>query len=316
MDPGGITDAVRLMTVHKSKGLEFRIVIVLLSESGSKGLSPIVFHEADGMELLHITAGIARRSRVLGEIYRNERLKALTDTLNGLYVVLTRAKDELYVVAMAARDEAKVPCSLLTPCTASDADLPMADPEKPEMIEQIVLPTLHALRRHAGPVREEKLGFDETRRGDTLHAVLAQLEFVEGNLIDCVDAALARTGIPEAGRAEARRLLVAFLADSGILAYFQHAPGRRVMNEQEFTNRSGDLFRADRVVVDDAGVTVIDYKTGGQHDEEQYRTQISNYMDIAGEVLGARNVTGCIAYVDLKKLAYVVPGRTEKGRIP
>ncbi len=184
------------------------------------------------------------------------------------------------------------------------------------MIERIVLPTLHALRRHAGPVREEKLGFEETRRGDTLHAVLAQLEFVEGNLIDCVDAALARTGIPEAGRAEARRLLVAFLADSGILAYFQHAPGRRVMNEQEFTNRSGDLFRADRVVVDDAGVTVIDYKTGGQHDEEQYRTQISNYMDIAGEVLGARNVTGCIAYVDLKKLAYVVPGRTEERSNP
>ena len=316
MDPGGVADAVRLMTVHKSKGLEFRIVIVLLSESGAKGFSPIVRNGAEGVELLHVTSASARRSSVLADIYRNECLKALTDMLNGLYVVLTRAKDELYVVAMTAREKAKVPCSLLMPRAVSDADLPLAEPEMPELTEPIILPTPHAQRRHTRPVREKKLGFEETRRGDALHSVLAQLEFVEGNLTDCVEAALARAGLPEAGRDEATKLLAGFLANSGILPYFQRAPGRRVMNEQEFTNRSGDLFRADRVVVDDAGVTVIDYKTGGDHDEELYRAQIKNYMDIAREVLGARSVTGCIAYVDLKKLAYVGPGRAEGDRFP
>ncbi len=131
MDPGGITDAVRLMTVHKSKGLEFRIVIVLLSESGSKGLSPIVFHEADdGMELLHITAGIARRSRCSERSTANRAPQGPDGHAQRTLCRADQSEGRVVCVAMAARDEAKVPCSLLTPCTASDADLPMADPEK------------------------------------------------------------------------------------------------------------------------------------------------------------------------------------------
>ncbi|RPH38189.1 hypothetical protein EHM92_00660 [bacterium] len=318
MDPGDTADAVRLMTVHKSKGLEFRVVIVLLSEYWPKGFSPIVHSEGEEIELLHISAASIKRSPWLAEIYDDRRLQGLTDMLNGLYVVLTRARDELYVVGISSADKARVPCSLLQPCSVSEADLPQADEarrtEESHRPEQVISPTLHALRRHVGPVREEKLGFDETSRGDALHTVLAQLQYVEGDAAACVDAALARTGFPAAGRDEAKKLLTSFLEESGILEHFQPVPGRRILNEQEFTSRTGDLFRADRVVIDSGEVTVIDYKTGREHDEEQYRLQIRNYMDIAAEVLGKRTIRGCIAYVDLKKLAYVSSGKTEGNR--
>jgi ATP-dependent exoDNAse (exonuclease V) beta subunit len=107
-----------------------------------------------------------------------------------------------------------------------------------------------------------------------------------------------------------------FLSESGILEHFRPFEGRRVLNEQELTNGTGDLFRADRLVIDEDHVTVIDYKTGREHNEEQYRQQLRNYMRLVSEVLGVQNVWGCIAYVDLKKLLYIDAGTQEGGRTP
>lgn len=316
VDSGNVADAVRLMTVHKSKGLEYPVVIVLLPEYTPKGFSPIVYNNGEEIELLHINGSTARRSPLLGAIYNEQRLKGLTDMLNALYVVLTRAEEELYVVGVSAKDEAKIPCSLLLPSSITEDDFARLENEPREKkdarrTDLLITPTVHALRRHVGPVRDEKLGFDETRRGDAVHAVLAQMRLVEGDPGASIEAALYRAGIPETAREDVRVLLEAFLHESGIFEHFRPIPGRRVLNEQEFSSRSGDLFRADRVVIDDDKVTVIDFKTGREHDEEQYRIQIRKYMQLACEVFDVQNVLGCIAYVDLKRLSYVHPGGIE-----
>jgi ATP-dependent helicase/nuclease subunit A len=313
LDAGSSADAVRLMTVHKSKGLEYPIVIVLLPEYMPRGLSTIVHTDGEELELLHIVSDDTKRSPELERLYRERRLQGLTDQLNALYVVLTRAKDELYVIAVSAGEKAKIPCSLLTPSAIVEEDLPRAK-TKPALPSLTIRPSVHALRRHVGPVREEKLGFDETQRGEAVHAVLSRLEFIEGDPVAAVEQALLREGYPDAEKNEVKNVLCAFLEESGILKYFRPKAGRRVLNEQEFTGRTGDLFRADRVVIDEDKVTVVDYKTGGEHSEEKYRLQIRNYVNIASEVLGPRSVTGCIAYVDMKKLAYVDPGRLAGDR--
>jgi ATP-dependent helicase/nuclease subunit A len=316
VDSGSATDAVRLMTVHKSKGLEFPLVIVLLSEYRPRGFSPILYTHGDEIELLHVTSSTAKRSPLLDRVYSDQRIKGLTDMLNSLYVALTRAKDELYVLAVSSGEEARVPCSLVSAQPAAEESLPPARKETPEASEELLQPSPHAVRRHSVPVREEKLGFEETRRGDALHAVLAQLEFVEGDVGECLDDALLRVGVPDGDREGAKMVLHDFLSESGILEHFRPLAGRRVMNEQELTNGTGDLFRADRLVIDEDHVTVIDYKTGREHNEEQYRQQLRNYMRLVSEVLGVQNVRGCIAYVDLKKLLYIDAGSQEGGRTP
>jgi ATP-dependent helicase/nuclease subunit A len=317
VDSEETADAVRLMTVHKSKGLEFRIVIVLLSEAGTRGADPIVLSKEDGIELLHVSSKLKDRSAELEEIYADQRMKGLTDTLNALYVVLTRAEDELYVIALSAKKEPKVPCSLLTPSEIPAGSLPRADEKrrvKGGSPEQLIRPSVHAMRRHVGPVRDEKLGFDETRRGDALHLVLAQLDFVDGSTRACVEAAVAHVGSSGFDPGETCAIITAFLDESGIMEHFRPLPGRRVLNEQEFVSRNGDLYRADRVVVDEGAVTVIDFKSGREHDEDKYRQQIGNYMEMAAEVFGTRNVKGCIAYVDLRKITGVSLSETVGGR--
>ncbi len=48
-------------------------------------------------------------------------------------------------------------------------------------------------------------------------------------------------------------------------AYEDLAPASQVLIEAEFIDKTGSLFRMDRVLVDKDAVTVIDFKTGGEN---------------------------------------------------
>jgi ATP-dependent exoDNAse (exonuclease V) beta subunit len=52
----------------------------------------------------------------------------------------------------------------------------------------------------------------------------------------------------------------------------------------------------DKVVVDTDVVTVLDFKTGEEQNE--YATQVRNYIAILREVFPGRAVKGMLAYVD------------------
>jgi ATP-dependent exoDNAse (exonuclease V) beta subunit len=60
------------------------------------------------------------------------------------------------------------------------------------------------------------------------------------------------------------------------------------------------------VIVDEDRVTVLDYKTGGEELEEEYRVQVAAYMQLARDVYPGRAVEGMIIYVDKKKAVRVV----------
>ena len=83
-------DAVRVMTMHKSKGLQFPVVIVPWHHFASRADSPAVETHVDGLTVL------APRGPASGY----EHYKALADNareaLHLLYVAWTRAEEELY----------------------------------------------------------------------------------------------------------------------------------------------------------------------------------------------------------------------------
>ena len=75
------------------------------------------------------------------------------------------------------------------------------------------------------------------------------------------------------------------------------------MNEQEFVNPVGRLFRMDRIIVEADAVTVIDFKTGD--DKDTYTDQIHGYMDILQNFYPDRTLHGVLAFVDRKKLRVI-----------
>ncbi|MDR1161494.1 MAG: UvrD-helicase domain-containing protein, partial [Tannerellaceae bacterium] len=100
-------NAVRILTVHKSKGLGFRVVIIPFGdwEIDHKPTKQVVMwckpHEAP-FNQLHLTPvryGPKLAKTIFANDYFEERLHACIDNLNTLYVAFTRAKEELIVFA-------------------------------------------------------------------------------------------------------------------------------------------------------------------------------------------------------------------------
>jgi ATP-dependent helicase/nuclease subunit A len=100
-------DAVNLMTVHASKGLEFPIVFVVNMAKGASGpprpMRVIVDADAEGDPLASVTVG-----PFVSEMDEAERLREKHETKRLLYVALTRARDRLYL-ASALKDGVMAP---------------------------------------------------------------------------------------------------------------------------------------------------------------------------------------------------------------
>jgi ATP-dependent exoDNAse (exonuclease V) beta subunit len=94
-----------------------------------------------------------------------------------------------------------------------------------------------------------------------------------------------------------------FLRLPEIAPFFARVESRKIMNEQEFVNPDGRLFRMDRIVVDTDAVTVIDFKTGD--DKDAYTDQVQGYRDILQNFYPGRTIHGVLAFVDRKKLRVV-----------
>ncbi len=98
-----LDNAVRIMTIHKSKGLEFPVCILagLTNKLNSDTKNEILLHNVLGLGIKHIDKKkmckytTMPREAVSMEIKRNE----LSEELRVLYVALTRAKEKLVLVS-------------------------------------------------------------------------------------------------------------------------------------------------------------------------------------------------------------------------
>jgi RecB family exonuclease len=150
------------------------------------------------------------------------------------------------------------------------------------------------------------LNITEKRRGDLIHAILAGIQYMDEGPESAIEQAIQKLSTlytMEYPLDAVCKTLASFLSHSEVAAYFFQKPDRKVWNEQELVDEGGRLFRIDRLVVDPKETTVIDYKTGGQEDAEEYHLpQMRNYLHIVRGIYSDRSVSGIIAYVDQQKL--------------
>jgi ATP-dependent helicase/nuclease subunit A len=96
--------AVRLMTIHKSKGLQFPVVILPSVQWTLKPNSrQLLWVDADEMPYqkvpyIPVTCSSSLEQTYFATDYREECLTTLIDSINMLYVACTRAVDELYLL--------------------------------------------------------------------------------------------------------------------------------------------------------------------------------------------------------------------------
>jgi ATP-dependent exoDNAse (exonuclease V) beta subunit len=305
--PAGIP-AVKVMTIHKAKGLESPVAIVLIYEESFRGFKYIIDEEADGVHLLKINQQIMKASPFLQEKYEEKKLKDLLNKLNTLYVGFTRAEDELYIVGVGGTRN-QFPIDLLKEMDSQIGGKNVPRSRSPETSQE-KMELYHPPDTIRFPFATiEELNFEERMRGEFIHRVLYFVDGVDENIEPELERIIKRVNdelMTDYSVETTKRDLLQFLNHEDISPYFQAMPGRVIKREQEFSDPRGNLFRMDRVVFEENRVSVIDYKTGTDREAvKEYISQLKNYLRILKEIYPGRNIEGVIAYVDLKEIKKV-----------
>ncbi len=317
-------DAVRIMSIHKAKGADFPVVIGLLYGEKLHAEDFHLFTDDKGVHVYKINKALAAADPDLARTYDDRRDREWVDKLNALYVALTRAKHELHIIGLKKRSD-KFPFDLLervfdrkgqTPASLAGAvryEFTRGAAVVPEGagggIEAPGRPVEHRGGSFEPPVNtRETLNLARIKRGEWVHRLLAEIEFVREGWTAEVAAALGRLrpSGPEAAVArEAAETLVRALENSPGAAWFEARPGRRVFREFDVCDGSGNVNRMDRVVVDPDAVLVVDYKTGAEQDpakrskfEDEDRAQAARYVALMKEIYPGRPAGGVLAYLD------------------
>lgn len=99
-------DAVKIMTIHKSKGLEFPVVIFPFAEENySLNKQEKLWIDADETEIGFAKALVTKNKNVTSfseeasVLYQQKEQENVLDNINVIYVALTRAEEQLYIIS-------------------------------------------------------------------------------------------------------------------------------------------------------------------------------------------------------------------------
>jgi ATP-dependent helicase/nuclease subunit A len=302
--PPGIA-AVKVMTVHKAKGLGFPVVVLLLYGQAYRADRWKVVRGAEGIELLYLNEGLAGLDPDLEEAQAAEKSRFWVDRLNTLYVALTRAKRELYVIGARGKRDA-FPFDLLPEAEfapregkgeAKGEPRPDARKARLEHVSGLETPDTGGAR----------LSYEDRRRGSFIHRVL-ELVTTADDLDAALGDAAARAAREErAGTAERLTDLAAALRRLGLADGFVPRAGREVFTERDVCDERGGVHRMDRLVVDPDRVLVVDWKTGGEQvGTPEQETQVRAYADILRQVYPGRTVDALLVHLDRLETRSVV----------
>ena len=324
-------DAMRVMTIHKSKGLEFKVVIIpfcnwsLDHQSNQTNFVWCHTHEEpfSRIPVLPLRYGSSLAQTYYATEYFDEKMYACIDNLNIAYVAFTRAEEELHIFAPAVKNKSDkgrfgsisaMLGEVLFPEGNDGGDLRYeagidwraekkkknvsAVPSFPAGIYRSIEPgnRLHLRLQGKGVFGEGK---DRTY-GTLMHRILSQIETLDR--IDDTIAAFVRSGeLSESESKSIREDINRWLADERVSSWF--SPEVNVWTEREILQPDGSFYRPDRVVETDNEVIVVDYKFGNV-ERASYKRQVNTYASLI-EKMGYDRVSGFIWYVSLGKLERV-----------
>lgn len=333
-------NAIMIMSVHKSKGLGMPAIVMPFAtwamdmEASSDDL--IWCEPKEGPFAKQILLPLPVKKELAQTIFRDdyiaEREKAVIDNVNTAYVAFTRAKEAMVILAPPHTNKGTDLKDWLGAYCAEHGDAegiaigPWLDMEKwaeadaryrethPQQhvheeqkkatTENNELPKITILHDPAKPDITAK------ERGTYIHLALQQLITAEGAELVVKELYLRGSIDPEVISEEEMLYTIGHLLDiPKVRSWF--TPDLQVLNEMGMMNSQGRLQRADRVILaPDGTVTVIDYKTG--HDHNDYRSQVSNYMKTLRD-LGFNRIEGYLLFVGNEKIIQVKERKKKKS---
>jgi len=318
--------AIKIMTIHKSKGLEFPVVILPNLEWKISPSKSEQFVKADSDEVFYSKLSKDKAPNYMIEAYNVEYDQQLLDAFNLLYVAMTRAEDRIYTMLdVKQEDHDKEYFSLLsqpiikTLKQSSSGIVDFSDDNKmslgieeqlniedsedtkgfrpTEMSDFLWFPEMSLKDKDA--LENEGLS-KEQRFGNQLHLLLAQLNKFEE--IDDVIGELRKNDLLEKefiGDIKSAAQTIFEITEYRDMIY----NADKILSEQDILLDEKQTQRPDKLIFRDGIVNVIDFKTGKPL--KKHQSQVMSYVNVL-KTMGYSKVSGFLLYPSEKALSKVI----------
>jgi len=321
-------NAIRIITIHKSKGLGFKAVIIPFTSWTLDGKDNIIWCKPDrqpfnNLSLVPVKYSKAMAKSFFANNYFNEKLYSEIDNLNVMYVAFTRAKEELIIMApQPKKSEFSTVNVLLYEAIKTDEKFLYnsetgvyergewhirKDPPSKSVANEMIVNSLHSVSPDERmQLRLRPKGgylYDENRRyGLLMHDILSNIVTVS----DIHSAIVQKVTSGEISATEAPILqnrLTELILSEPVAQWFDGS--QQVLQETEILFAGGQSRRPDRILIDaDGKTTIIDYKFGDRK-EISHIHQIRKYLSLINE-MGYLKTSGYLWYVTLGEIEHVV----------
>ena len=327
------SNAVKVLTIHKAKGLEFPVVILpfmkLNSFRAADERDKTKYFRTDGdvLKLFSIKKDFREISPKLNAMYQAREAEYLLDELNNTYVACTRAEKELYIFLTDAKGHKKnylidylFNMDSLKNCISGDVIEIGEVCQPPEIDEEKGKDTARDLTdQFAGEKLGEDIGwvakiktkFEDAgnisrqqlyakKKGDVIHYILSRVLTLPDNseafLRQCI-----RTGIAQyhffSYEKEIENIIFGFFRNAEFTKFFASHEDDTVFTEKEIIDDKGNTFKIDRMVVHGDSIDVIDFKSGESQTEE-HREQIGHYAQLIKRIHPDTPVRAYLLYIE------------------
>ncbi|GMN06666.1 UvrD-helicase domain-containing protein [Croceitalea sp. MTPC5] len=314
-------NAVSIMTIHKSKGLEFPFVIFPFADSkiNDSAKTNAVWVPVDPNEFHGFNEVMVRASEEIGyyseeanRLYLEEKEKSELDDFNVLYVALTRAIHGLFIVSNESKTTKQVSYGSLfksylefgkywdpSKTTYQFGKILPNNKTVEDQTSELTIPYIYTSKPYTdfNMVKSALSSWqDDTleavAKGNLLHLALSKI-IDENDIEPSLTALIASGELNIALRETYKGLLVAIVTHPKLRPYFSQKS--KVYNEVEILSSTGEVFRLDRLILNNDQAIIIDYKTGKP--SKSHINQVQEYAAIVSE-MGYFVTDKILVYID------------------
>ena len=307
-------NAVQIMTIHKSKGLEFPVVIFPYANQGiyfdlnPKIWFPVDKHNFNGFSHLYLNLNkdLEDYNELSNTIYNEYQSELELDSINLLYVVLTRPIEQLYIISEFDVDKKTQTEKLnnysglfinylksINQWEDNKFTYSFGNPIKTSE-EKTALQNTKYQNEFISTAKEEHnlnivtnsgylwdtLQEKAIEKGNLIHNIMSEIKTIED--VDYVLADFKSLGKINALQYDELKVTVYdLIKHSQLQSYFNSE--LTIYNEQDIITKDGSKIRPDRIVINSKNeVVIIDYKTG--HTDSKHQEQLYDYQFVLEEM--------------------------------
>ncbi|MFP5439259.1 MAG: UvrD-helicase domain-containing protein [Bacteroidia bacterium] len=296
-------DAVRIMTIHKSKGLEFPVVIFPFAEEDySRARRDKLWLELDDptfefeKALIDSSKAVTEYGDKAAELYNTKAQEEMLDNINILYVALTRAEEQLFIISNRnfSKNGALPENNMSTyfieylmqqgqfnrdmveyefgyPERLSEPELHKGEQPKIQVVRQRFNPRMVKIAQREslmwGNVQAQAIEF-----GNVVHEVLSFIK-TKTDIDTALTKALENGLITTSQREDMEEIVTLVVTHPDLEIFF--ADSNTVFNEHNIIGPGIPNLKPDRVSINGTSAYLLDYKTG-KH-QEKYAKQLAGY---------------------------------------